>query len=161
MSKLVFVLLVFLVSLHACNSRGLSLSADRKTDSIFHTIGKDVHSRKLRSLFINSEPTVVQTEEHISTSTTGTDEFEDEVMGKDSAADSLKKEGKKGGKVALSYLEETAQIEKWRQARSTLESSPNEVKETAKSEDDETMDDVVSMDYAKPHRKPPIHNKKL
>lgn len=57
---------------------------------------QDVHSRKLRSLFINSEPTVVQTEEHISTSTTGTDEFEDEVMGKDSAADSLKKEGKKG-----------------------------------------------------------------
>lgn len=161
MSKLVYVLLVLLLSLHACSARHLSLT-DKGIDRKSHIVGKDVYSRKLRSSFMvtHSEPTVVQTQEKHTSTSTGADELTNTVMGKDSATVILKKDEKKGGEV-ISNSEETTQREEWRQVRSTLESSPDEVKETANSEDNDTVDDVVAMDYAKPHRKPPIHNRKL
>ncbi|KAK1381793.1 hypothetical protein POM88_019528 [Heracleum sosnowskyi] len=162
MSKLItFVLLVFLVSLHACNARHLSLTHET-IEKKSHVLRKDVHSRKLLSSFIltHSEPRLPQTQEEHSSST-GADELTDTVMGKESATVVLKKDEKTGGEVVISYSGETTQREKWRQARSTLESSRDEVEETANSEENDTIDDVVAMDYAKPHRKPPIHNRKL
>ncbi|PIN27101.1 hypothetical protein CDL12_00134, partial [Handroanthus impetiginosus] len=44
---------------------------------------------------------------------------------------------------------------KKRADRLTLESP----EETMNSKDNNTMDDIAAMDYAQPHRKPPIHNK--
>lgn len=162
MSKLTFVLLVFLVSLHACNARHLSLTHET-IEKKSHVLRKDVHSRKLRSSFIltHSEPKLAQTQEEHYSSSTGADELTDTVTGKESATVVLKKDEKTGEEVVRSYSGETTQREKWRQTRSTLESSRDEVEETANSEENDTIDDVVAMDYAKPHRKPPIHNRKL
>ncbi|XP_074356849.1 uncharacterized protein LOC141696631 [Apium graveolens] len=154
MSKLACVLLVFLVSLHACSARHLSLT-HRRNERKSRVLDKDVHSRKLGSSFIlsHSEPTLVlQAQEH--STSTGADDLADTVVGKELETVVLKKDETTGREVVISYSGETTR-------RSTLESTPNEVEETANSEDNDTIDDVVAMDYAKPHRKPPIHNRKL
>ncbi|KAL8103205.1 uncharacterized protein LOC141678484 [Apium graveolens] len=161
MLKLVYILpLVLLLTLHACNARHLSLTGKRHGRKS-STIVKDLHSKELSGSFIltSSEPKVVQArEEH----TAGAKELTDTVMGKDLEAIILKKDDKKGGEVEISHLKEATQLEGWRrQARSTIESSSNEAKETTDSKESEIVDDVVAMDYAQPHRKPPIHNRKL
>ncbi|CAK7355839.1 unnamed protein product [Dovyalis caffra] len=47
------------------------------------------------------------------------------------------------------------------QERSMLGSTANDTEEAVQSEEsDEISEDVVVMDYAQPHRKPPIHNEK-
>lgn len=43
---------------------------------------------------------------------------------------------------------------------STSGSLAHDVKEPADSNEKDIMEDVVVMDYAQPHRKPPIHNTK-
>lgn len=40
-----------------------------------------------------------------------------------------------------------------------LGSAPHDAEETVDSKQTDTVEDVVVMDYAQPHRKPPIHNK--
>lgn len=49
--------------------------------------------------------------------------------------------------------------EREREERSTLESPLKKAKKNAISKESDTIEDIVVMDYAKPHRKPPIHNK--
>ncbi|KAL7123298.1 hypothetical protein ACP275_01G097300 [Erythranthe tilingii] len=51
-----------------------------------------------------------------------------------------------------------AQITK-RGERSTMESTQSSAEENLSSKNNDPMEDVVVMDYAQPHRKPPIHNK--
>ncbi|KAH6818111.1 root meristem growth factor [Perilla frutescens var. frutescens] len=43
--------------------------------------------------------------------------------------------------------------------RSTVESSPSNAEENVSSKDNDNVQDIEVMDYAQPHRKPPIHNK--
>ncbi|XP_059657506.1 uncharacterized protein LOC132304028 isoform X2 [Cornus florida] len=69
-----------------------------------------------------------------------------------------------GNKVLASSwpegLQHATKIEGWkRQARSMLASAPQNTEEAIDSKEDEVVEDVVVMDYAQPHRKPPIHNK--
>lgn len=45
-----------------------------------------------------------------------------------------------------------------RQALSTSGSVAHEFEEAADSNEKDIIEDVVVMDYAQPHRKPPIHN---
>lgn len=66
---------------------------------------QDVHSRKLRGSFIQSAPTIVQTqEEHSSISTNGADEFAYTATGKDLAAVILKKDEKKGMQYWIPFI---------------------------------------------------------
>ncbi|KAJ6962678.1 hypothetical protein NC652_001357 [Populus alba x Populus x berolinensis] len=44
--------------------------------------------------------------------------------------------------------------------RSMLGSTANDTEEAVRSEENDIAEDVAVMDYAQPHRKPPIHNKK-
>lgn len=46
------------------------------------------------------------------------------------------------------------------QGRWLLESPPHETDEVVNAKETEVVDDVTVMDYAQPHRKPPIHNEK-
>ncbi|KAL9177917.1 hypothetical protein ABFS82_01G091600 [Erythranthe guttata] len=46
-----------------------------------------------------------------------------------------------------------------REERSILESTQSSAEENLSSKSNDPMEDVVVMDYAQPHRKPPIHNK--
>jgi hypothetical protein len=41
-----------------------------------------------------------------------------------------------------------------------LGSTANDTEEAVRSEENDIAEDVAVMDYAQPHRKPPIHNKK-
>lgn len=41
-----------------------------------------------------------------------------------------------------------------------LESSAHDTDEAVNGKENEVVEDVVVMDYAQPHRKPPIHNEK-
>ncbi|CAN4127607.1 unnamed protein product [Withania somnifera] len=71
-------------------------------------------------------------------------------------------EENKGNKVKIS-LDEGAQIKiVKRESRLMLESpaSTQHKEETVNSIEKDPVEDVVVMDYAKPHRKPPIHNTK-
>lgn len=47
-----------------------------------------------------------------------------------------------------------------RQARTLLGSATHNMEEDKDSKEDEAIEDVGVMDYAQPHRKPPIHNRK-
>lgn len=40
-----------------------------------------------------------------------------------------------------------------------LESPPSKAEENVSSKNKDTAEDIEVMDYAQPHRKPPIHNK--
>ncbi|WOH12185.1 hypothetical protein DCAR_0831684 [Daucus carota subsp. sativus] len=148
MSKLIYILpLVLLLSLHACKARHLSLN-DNRNSRRSHTVVKT-----------DSEPEVVQARE---ANSPGANELTNTVMAKDSEQTIPKNDNKKGGEIDISHPKEATQPEGWRrQARSTTESSPSEARETADTKESEIVDDVVAMDYAQPHRKPPIHNRKL
>ncbi|KAF7828406.1 uncharacterized protein G2W53_019570 [Senna tora] len=47
-----------------------------------------------------------------------------------------------------------------RHSRSMLGPAKHNVEETVNPKESENMEDTVEMDYAQPHRKPPIHNEK-
>ncbi|EEF36510.1 conserved hypothetical protein [Ricinus communis] len=47
-----------------------------------------------------------------------------------------------------------------RQERFMIESAPSDTEEAVKSNENDIAEDAVVMDYAQPHRKPPIHNEK-
>ncbi|GFS34708.1 hypothetical protein Acr_00g0035490 [Actinidia rufa] len=60
---------------------------------------------------------------------------------------------------AKEILPKATKIEVWnRQARRMLGSRPNDAEETVDSKGNDVVEDIVVMDYAQPHRKPPIHN---
>ncbi|KAL2472483.1 Uncharacterized protein Adt_40619 [Abeliophyllum distichum] len=70
----------------------------------------------------------------------------------------------KGNEVKMPYFgkifEETAEKKEWkREERSTLESPPKKAKKNIISKESDSIEEIVVMDYAQPHRKPPIHNK--
>lgn len=131
---------------------------------------QDVLNRKLHNTLAPtlqcSEPEELQAQEK---KTTGTGERKtletsarsNTLKEKDSKA-ILKEDKNKGREVAISYSEEDSQeateVEGWR--RSTLGSAPHKAaEETVNSkESDIVEEDIVVMDYAQPHRKPPIHN---
>ncbi|XP_071690726.1 uncharacterized protein [Rutidosis leptorrhynchoides] len=62
--------------------------------------------------------------------------------------------------IKVQISQEKSKIEGWKNhARSAMESKQQDSKEAInKSKDNSFTEDVVVMDYAQPHRKPPIHN---
>ncbi|KAL0324458.1 UNVERIFIED_CONTAM: hypothetical protein Scaly_2412900 [Sesamum calycinum] len=69
-----------------------------------------------------------------------------------------------GNKLKVSYswknLQQATGKEIWKRTeRLTLESPPSHDEESVSSKDNNTVEDIVVMDYAQPHRKPPIHNR--
>nr|GEU34137.1 zinc finger, CCHC-type [Tanacetum cinerariifolium] len=67
----------------------------------------------------------------------------------------------KGNDVKLQNSEEGANIEAWKNhARSTMESKQQDSNEAINNSKDNSSPDAEVMDYAQPHRKPPIHNVK-
>ncbi|KAL3497471.1 hypothetical protein ACH5RR_040203 [Cinchona calisaya] len=57
-------------------------------------------------------------------------------------------------------LHETADVEdQKRQVRLLMASPPDNAEATTDSKENDIGEDIVVMDYAQPHRKPPIHNR--
>ncbi|KAJ6718406.1 TRANSMEMBRANE PROTEIN [Salix purpurea] len=77
-----------------------------------------------------------------------------------------KQEGTKGAasgnKVIVSSqadLQQASEIIEGK-GRSMLGSAAKDTEEAVRSEENDIAEDVAVMDYAQPHRKPPIHNEK-
>lgn len=71
--------------------------------------------------------------------------------------DSLELEKKN---TRLNTKKRTISVQIWKRSeRSTLESPPSNAEKNVSSKDNDTVEDIAVMDYALPHRKPPIHNK--
>ncbi|WMV43636.1 hypothetical protein MTR67_037021 [Solanum verrucosum] len=152
MSKFLVYLLVC-ISLHACSARPLA-SVDDKENKI---------------LLSSKEVTIMTSD----TSKTEGRIIMSEDIGKDDgklmwkktsivARNQLDDEENKGNKVEISF-HEGAQVKiSRRESRLMLESplSTQHEEEAVNSIEKELVEDVVVMDYAQPHRKPPIHNTK-
>ncbi|KAI7994106.1 hypothetical protein LOK49_LG11G02353 [Camellia lanceoleosa] len=78
--------------------------------------------------------------------------------------DGAKEDITKGNEITSSssqaVLQEPTKIVEWkRQARWMLSSTSQNAEESVNhSKEDDPVEDIVVMDYAQPHRKPPIHN---
>ncbi|KAF5957381.1 hypothetical protein HYC85_004606 [Camellia sinensis] len=78
--------------------------------------------------------------------------------------DGAKEDLTKGNEITSSssqavLQEPTKIVERKRQARWMLSSTSQNAEETVDhSKEDDPVEDIVVMDYAQPHRKPPIHN---
>ncbi|GMP95845.1 hypothetical protein CsSME_00044730 [Camellia sinensis var. sinensis] len=78
--------------------------------------------------------------------------------------DGAKEDITKGNEITSSssqavLQEPTKIVERKRQARWMLSSTSQNAEETVDhSKEDDPVKDIVVMDYAQPHRKPPIHN---
>ncbi|KAI3468927.1 hypothetical protein Pfo_025590 [Paulownia fortunei] len=156
MASLVY--LVLYLYLHACTARPLMVW-DKETVAQLQLYSKDVKT----SLAGRFETDGNFRAGHIEkTSYHGTN-----VMQLDNQKSSSVKEAEnnEGKKVKISYswkiLHRATGTEIWKRAeRSTLESPPcNAEENVSSSKDNDKVEDIVVMDYAQPHRKPPIHNK--
>ncbi|CAN4077950.1 unnamed protein product [Withania somnifera] len=148
MSKFLVYFLVC-ISLHSCSARPLA-SIDKENKIVLLSASKDV-------TFLTSD--VSKTEGRI-------------MMSKDIGRDdgklmwkkrSIVDEENKGNKVKITSFHEGAQVKILRRgSRLMLESPPStqHEEEEVNSIEKDPVEDVVVMDYAQPHRKPPIHNKK-
>ncbi|KAJ6701527.1 TRANSMEMBRANE PROTEIN [Salix koriyanagi] len=85
---------------------------------------------------------------------------------KDTEALPKQEEGTKGAasgnKVIVSSQADLQQASKIIEGkgRSMLGSAAKDTEEAVRSEENDIAEDVAVMDYAQPHRKPPIHNEK-
>lgn len=145
MSVLLYYLILHLcVSMHACNSRHLGVFSNEPGQE-FRLFSKnpeimaEIEGRKVDEN--NMEPK----------------EFKFEFL-----SDQQKKIHK-GSDIKVKISQEETKMEGWKnRARSTMEySKQQDSKETiSDSKGNGVTEDVVAMDYAQPHRKPPIHNLK-
>ncbi|KAG5592942.1 hypothetical protein H5410_043456 [Solanum commersonii] len=150
MSKfLVYLLVCICISLHACSARPLASIDDKENKLLLSS--KDVTI--MTSDISKSEGRIIMSEDI------------GKLMWKKRsivARKQLDDEENKGNKVEISF-HEGAQVKiSRRESRLMLESplSTQHEEEAVNSIEKELVEDVVVMDYAQPHRKPPIHNTK-
>ncbi|XP_009795305.1 uncharacterized protein [Nicotiana sylvestris] len=142
MSKFLVYLLVCL-SLHACSARPLATTTDKEN--------------RIQDVTFLTRDTF-KTEGKITFENNGSGSLDDaKLMWKKRSNG----EETKGNKVIT--VQEGAQVKMLRrQSRLILETPPlaQHEEEAVNSIKKDPVEDVVVMDYAQPHRKPPIHNTK-
>ncbi|KAM7491239.1 hypothetical protein LguiA_034160 [Lonicera macranthoides] len=149
MSCLIYVLIC--LSLHACNARQLGVIGERTSIQVpsidrVTALNKDIGNAEVHKIEKAKEKTL----EGSSSANTmkGMESNDENNKGYETKAPSF-----------AEVLQEASKKEGWkRQERSTMGSVPHDVEETVKSKEDDIVEDIVAMDYAQPHRKPPIHN---
>ncbi|KAJ6308310.1 hypothetical protein OIU76_017982 [Salix suchowensis] len=175
-TDLIFLLLLICFSLHACNARFLGLSDKETKKQVFNQVlVQDVDKLKIhRTTSAPSEmmpsgergaqgKQVVRRDDMITRKirllgATTMNEKDTEAL--------TKQEGTKGAasgnKVIVSSqadLQQASEIIEGK-GRSMLGSAAKDTEEAVRSEENDIAEDVAVMDYAQPHRKPPIHNEK-
>ncbi|PQQ14204.1 uncharacterized protein Pyn_06009 [Prunus yedoensis var. nudiflora] len=158
------VLLLFLcLSIHACNARLLGLVDKQSGSKSYHSVedvAKVLISETSKSSMM---PTIsVEYQAQQINAETFTHESIPKAL--------LRKQGHANGPasgydiITLSSQVEQKKLIKMqglkRQARTLLGSATYNMEEDKDSKEDEAIEDVGVMDYAQPHRKPPIHNRK-
>ncbi|XP_058772895.1 uncharacterized protein LOC131646996 [Vicia villosa] len=155
MASLLLLLLLLLIlcgSLHACTPRPLT-----KNDTTKHHFDKDLDSVKTLKML-----TTLSVKEHNKVEENTTQQ--QKIVNNDinigvgcSSASTLKKvivepSCQTGSPSLLVAKDERGH------ARSMLGPGRHHVEETMVTNTNENAEDIVEMDYAQPHRKPPIHN---
>ncbi|KAL7594616.1 uncharacterized protein LOC111903925 [Lactuca sativa] len=139
---LVYYLVIHLcVSMHACDSRHLG---------VFHKEpGKELH------LITSKTPEIRAGNEGRNCNETN---MEDKESKHEFPSEELKMH--KGNDIELKVSQDGTKPQGWKNhARLTMESKQKDSKEKINnSKDSSVTEDVGVMDYAQPHRKPPIHN---
>ncbi|KAK1376383.1 hypothetical protein POM88_032576 [Heracleum sosnowskyi] len=138
MSYVVYAILF--LSLHACNGCSLGLYTDKGDFT-----GMEVHNSNLQNTLATSKLQHFGAEE-LQAQENPCEEIPCAVSVKENPCEEiLNKKITKGWR---------------RQALSTSGSEAHDFEEPADSNEKDIIEDVVVMDYAQPHRKPPIHNTK-
>ncbi|KAL3499554.1 hypothetical protein ACH5RR_038647 [Cinchona calisaya] len=162
MSLMVVVfLLVLCPSLHACSARRSLGVIDKESVKGLQLHHKNVDPSIAERLRVQESLMVGIDRRTIIPSWNGANTLQEknsEALGKGNEDD-------KGYNVILSSLQKVHETSKLkdqkRQARLIMESSssPANAEETkVDSKENDMGEDIVVMDYAQPHRKPPIHN---
>uniref|UniRef100_A0A6M2EMT6 Uncharacterized protein n=1 Tax=Populus davidiana TaxID=266767 RepID=A0A6M2EMT6_9ROSI len=178
-----FLLLLICLSLHACNARVLRLTdKETKKQVLNKDLVQDVDKLNIdRTTLAPSEmmPPVSEEQGAQGQQVVGKDDTITRKISllsattmkkKDEEAFMKQEEGTQGAtsgnKVIVSSQADFQQsseiiIEGLKgRGRSMLGSTANDTEEAVRSEENDIAEDVAVMDYAQPHRKPPIHNKK-
>ncbi|KAL4324430.1 hypothetical protein GQ457_11G022840 [Hibiscus cannabinus] len=154
MSSFSIFFLLYL-SLHACSARRLGFFADEIGDRVGFLASKD--SNKLKAHKIEMEPSIskkLQTE--------GV-----QKVGAKSVSPFLQAKEISGGYGIISSSRidlqnvETAEGLKRARGRLMLGNSDAGAEEALDSKEKDNVGDIDVMDYAQPHRKPPIHNENI
>ncbi|XP_055819462.1 uncharacterized protein LOC129888526 [Solanum dulcamara] len=150
MSKFLVYLLVCISLIHACSARPMASIDDNEEKILFSS--KDVTI--LTSDISKTEGRIIISED------IGKRMWKKRSI----VARKENEEENKGNKVKMTSFHEGAHQVKIsrRESRLMLQSPPStqHEEESVNSIEKEPVEDVVVMDYAQPHRKPPIHNTK-
>ncbi|PON40629.1 hypothetical protein PanWU01x14_295340 [Parasponia andersonii] len=169
-------LLCLTTSLHACNGRLLAF-IDKQVEIKIQHFDEVLEKATLSDETPNPKPTSVTSVEHQAQEEAGS---KHENGGADAlkqkipvAPLSIKQEqpaaidGKTtGNELTKPYfqieLKRSIEISKGQngQARSMLGYTPQDTEEAVDTRENDSVDDIEMMDYAQPHRKPPIHNER-
>ncbi|KAI9173779.1 hypothetical protein LWI28_006307 [Acer negundo] len=152
--------------MHACNGRCL-----KETSKHDHLFTKEVDQAQFHKVPIQlglGHVEDLQRQEQVTNDGKKIHENEDDEnsMKQEESKPFLKEEASKGNKIAetspndLRWQAKTERS-KGSQGRSMLwYSSTHNTDEAVDSKENDVVEDIVVMDYAQPHRKPPIHNEK-
>ncbi|KAI6707345.1 hypothetical protein NL676_010307 [Syzygium grande] len=153
-SSVALFLLSCLLSVHARNARRFGPSVGRNPSNQMHQLGKDIEIQNLRPGKENSAEIVPASIHHEELKDLMGHLRKQQVMDRTSSGHE--------GSVARPFKAD-AELEASRisKARLMVESANSDHDEEAINSgelEDDAKGDVVAMDYAQPHRKPPIHN---
>ncbi|KAJ7944753.1 Root meristem growth factor 6 [Quillaja saponaria] len=144
MSSLFILILLLCISLHACTARPLTPKFTQ-IETAKHQPRKDLEVR-LESSTLKSCKGKVKTHRAIDI------QNETPNSGSEITKSSFQTDLPPGIEIKRS---------KGHAGRLMLVSSPHDTDQTTvNSKESEAVEDIVEMDYAQPHRKPPIHNEK-
>ncbi|KAK2649096.1 hypothetical protein Ddye_016585 [Dipteronia dyeriana] len=164
------ILLLFLLcfSMHACNGRCL-----KETSKQYHIFTKEVDQARFHKVSIqlglgHVDDLQTQGQDQIRNVGRKIHENQDDEnsMKQEESKPFSKEEASKGNKITKASpkdLQRQAKTEglKSSQGRSLLRySETHNTNEAVDSKENDDVEDIVVMDYAQPHRKPPIHNEK-
>ncbi|XWS61973.1 hypothetical protein CRYUN_Cryun07bG0170800 [Craigia yunnanensis] len=174
MSSLVIFFLLCL-SMHACNARRLGFVAEKIGNHVDFLANKDINKLKPHDQLQMrpSIPKELQTQEfqdvgvhgrRIQENLIGANTMKQTLLNSFLKAKEAVAKAISGYEIIISSRVDLQGMEKVeglkRVTRSMLGNSGGDTKEAVDSKEKENVGDIDVMDYAQPHRKPPIHNEK-
>ncbi|KAH1106368.1 hypothetical protein J1N35_010136 [Gossypium stocksii] len=170
MSSLVIFFLLYL-SLHACNAHRLGVSAEENGNHVDFLASKDANKLKGHKLEMGPSiskklqtPELQEVRSHgrrIIGAKTMKQTISDSFLAKEAVQSAISGYGIMSSSRVDMQSKET--VEGWKKvrARSMSGNSDAGADEALDSKEKDNVGDIDVMDYAQPHRKPPIHNEKL
>lgn len=158
---LLLLLLLLCLSLQACGARPFGVVDIERIVTGLQLPHKNIEPSRAEGLKVQ-EPSGARIDKRMILPDWG---GANTIQEKNSQTAGKENEDDKGYSVLLPSpqmdLHETSELEdQERRARSIMESPTAKAEETVDSMENDEGEDIVVMDYAQPHRKPPIHNRR-